>query len=400
MIGPMGRPAKDIRYRLDQATGRYMVGFAESPGAYFMTPEETPAKALAWGKRNRLRLLSAGEKPLLIKDLAKGFFDEDGDWYRDQIQKGRSMTAASLRIRQGHVENYIIPFFGDHDIRALTGAEIDRAILDAKRYTAAREHPTKTSLTPLAKGTKSKLLYSIKLMYDRWIYLGMVRENPTASITKYSKEPEQKRSALPRDAIKKLFPGTHGELVRVWGSSMWAACMLVMLDTGARPGEVRALTWGDFYAEERFVPIRHGVESGTKDKIKGTKTDNTKPGYLQARTVQELIIWRAESRHNGDADFIWTKDGETPLSGAAIGDAFERGLVGQGLDATGWTPYYLRHTFVTQALELLEDSEVLLLAGHTSIITNKIYRHPDDETLLRRGANVRDKLEKGRGKNG
>ena len=25
---------------------------------------------------------------------------------------------------------------------------------------------------------------------------------------------------------------------------------------------VRALTWGDFYAEQRFVPIQHGVESG------------------------------------------------------------------------------------------------------------------------------------------
>jgi integrase len=154
---------------------------------------------------------------------------------------------------------------------------------------------------------------------------------------------------------------------------------------GSAGREVRALTSGDFYADERFVPIRHGVEAGTKSKIKGTKTDNSKPGYLQQRTVQELLIWRhAESRFNSDSDFIFTKDGDAPVSGASIGDAFKRGLIGKGLNAMNWTPYYPRHTFVTQALEVLDDSEVLMLAGHTSIITNKIYRHPDDESMVRR----------------
>jgi hypothetical protein len=69
----MGRPTKEIKYRLDQVSGRYMMGFAE--------------------------------KPLLVKDLAKNFFDTNGEWYRNQIQKGRSLTAASLSIRQGHIEN-------------------------------------------------------------------------------------------------------------------------------------------------------------------------------------------------------------------------------------------------------------------------------------------------------
>jgi hypothetical protein len=66
-------------------------------------------------------------------------------------------------MRQGHVENYIIPIFGEYDIRELTGAEIDRAILDVERYTARNGSSTKTALSSLAKGTRSKLLYSIKL---------------------------------------------------------------------------------------------------------------------------------------------------------------------------------------------------------------------------------------------
>ncbi len=114
-----------------------MVSFAESPNSFHMTPETDPLKAFAWAKRNRLRLLSAPEKPLFIPDMAPGFFDESGAWYQDQIKKGRSMTPASLGIRQGHIENYIIPLFGNYDIRELTGADIDRAILDAERFTLA-----------------------------------------------------------------------------------------------------------------------------------------------------------------------------------------------------------------------------------------------------------------------
>jgi integrase len=393
----MGRPVKDIKHKLDRASGRYMVGFAESPGMYHMTPESDRGRALEWAKRNKTRLLSKPDTKLLIRNLAPGFFDATAPWYQDKLKKGRPMTDASLSIRQGHIVNYIVPLFGDWDARELKGSDIDRTILDAMRFTARRGRKTPVSIKPLSKGTRSKLLYSVKLMYDRWVYQGIVAENPCAGIVKYSKEPERKRSALSRDVLAKLFPPSHGELVRVWGSSMWAALMCVLNDTGARPGEVRALKWGAYYPAERYLPIRYGVESGTAEKIKGTKTDVIRAGYLQMRTVQELAIWRAESRHAADDEFMFTATDGPPVSGAAVGDAFERALKRLGYDAEGWTPYWLRHSFVTYALETLNDQEVLMLAGHSNIITNAIYRHPDDATILRRSVSIRDKMEAARG---
>ena len=249
---------------------------------------------------------------------------------------------------------------------------------------------------PLARGTRSKLLYSIKLMYDRWCSLGLVKENPTSGIVKYSKDPERPRSKLPREALERLFPRTHGELVRVWGSSMWGALMLVLWDTGARPGEVRALKWEDYYPEERFIPLRRAIESGTADTIKGTKNEVIKPGYLQVRTAQELSIWRAESQFNGDQEFMFNVTGKSPVSNAAIGDAFQRALGRLGYDGTGWTPYWLRHSFVTYALESLDDSEVIMLAGHSSMQMSQNYRHPDDEIILKRSKGIREKLDAAR----
>ena len=233
-------------------------------------------------------------------------------------------------------------------------------------------------------------------MFDRWVSLNLVAINPTAGIIKYSKDPERPRDAIPREVLPKLFPATHGELVRVWGSSLWAALMLVLYDTGARSGEPRAKRWSGYYPERAFFPIKEAIEGGTSATIKGTKSSGHKPGYLQARTVQELAIWRAESRFNRDDDFIFTLSGDAPITTAAIGDAFKRALAHLGYKATGWTPYWLRHSFVTYSMESLTEAEVMMLAGHSSKITDKIYQHPDDETLYRQSAGARKKLNAAR----
>lgn len=227
--------------------------------------------------------------------------------------------------------------------------------------------------------------------------LGLVTSNPVAGIVKYSKTPERPRTKIPLEAIRALFPPTHGELVRIWGSSMWAAALLVILDTGARPGEVRALKWSGYYPDERFIPFRHGIEAGTSATIKGTKTGTIRPGFVQVRTAQELAIWRSESRYFKETDWIFTVDGKAPVSDNAVKDAFRRALACVGYEGTDWTPYYLRHSFISYAMAVLDDAAVQLLAGHTNLQTNAIYRHPDDAIILERSRHLRDILDKVRG---
>jgi hypothetical protein len=43
---------------------------------------------------------------------------------------------------------------------------------------------------------------------------------------------------------------------------MWAVCMLASLDSGIRPGDLRALHWRD-YGKERASVVRHAIEAGT-----------------------------------------------------------------------------------------------------------------------------------------
>jgi len=383
----MGRPRKDIRATIRGDCDRWAVMFAEHPGHWILSPypgRKPEAEVLAWARRNRGTLI-ARTTPT-IADLARGFFDPAGAWACRMREKGHHYVDKYLAVRQGHLDNYVVPLFGRLQPRELTRRMVDDAVLGATRPGGA----------PLSGATKNKILYSFNLLLEDAVDSGVIERNPIEGITPYSKAPTAPRAALPRDAMARLFPAGHGALVQVWGSSMWAAAMLLFQDTGMRPGELRALRWAEVYEGLRFIPIRHGIEAGTRAKVKGTKTGIMKSGYLTARTVQELAIWKAESRHAEDGDFVFTLDGEAPVTNEGIVKAFRRGLASIGEESKSWTPYYLRHSFVTYQAEVLAPEELRSLAGHTNEATNRIYQHLDDIGLYRKNLSAKRKLDKAR----
>jgi integrase len=384
----MGRPKKAIRATIRGDVGRWQIRFAEHP--HWILTEFPGSKAeedvLAWARRNRGSLIRRTSPT--IADAAKGFFLPSGPWATRMREKGHHYVDKYLAVRQGHLENYIIPMFGRLQARDLRRRQIDDAFLGMDRA-----HGDK----PLAGATKNKILYSFHILLEDLVDVGVLEKNPLDGIAPYSKAPVEPRDALPRDTMDKLFPAGHGPLVRVWGGSMWAAMMLLFQDTGMRPGEARALRWAEIYDALKFIAIRHGIEAGTAAKVKGTKTGIVKAGYLSARTVQELAIWRDESRFSADADFVFTLEGAAPVTNAGIVAAFRRGLKEVGIDSPHWTPYYLRHSFVTYQAEILSREELRALAGHTNEATNRIYQHLDDLGVYRQNLSAKEKLDKARG---
>ncbi|MDR1307451.1 MAG: tyrosine-type recombinase/integrase, partial [Treponema sp.] len=336
----MARPrAKDgIRARTRSYDGYIEIHFEEYPGHWIASPERDREKALRWAKRNRERLIN--RKTHDMSFYCQGFYDPGSSWVVRMREKGRHFIEQHLRNRQAYLDNYFVPEFGDAAPADIRRRDIDSWLLNLK-------NPKEKALSG---ATKNKIIYSLRSVFEELIDLEILEKNPVDGIVPYDKTPVRPRGTIDRETLAKLYPGTHGELVRVWGSSMWAAMMLVFNDTGSRPGEVRALTWEDIDVQKRFIPIRKGIESGTAGKIKGTKTGVVKAGFLTVRTVQELDIWRAESRRSGDGDFVFTADGRAPLTNAAIVKAFRRGLAAAGVENKAWTPYWLRHSFGTYSL--------------------------------------------------
>jgi integrase len=282
----MGRPKNrdGIRITTRARDGIQLVHLEEYPGHWIATPERDRERALKWAKRNRERLINRKTHDMAF--YCRGFYDPGSPWVVRMKEKGRRFIGQHLRNRQAYLDNYFVPAFGDAAPADIRRRDVDSWLLTLK--------------TPKGKalsgGTKNKLIYSLRTVFEELVDLEIIEKNPIDGIVPYDTTPLRPRGTIDRESLAKLYPATHGEPVRVWGSSMWAAMMLVFNDTGSRLGEVRALTWADIDVRKRFIPIRKGVESGTAGTIKGTKTGAVKAGFLTARTVQELDIWRTESR--------------------------------------------------------------------------------------------------------
>ncbi len=314
----MPRPTKDIRCARRPETGRCSIMYREHPGHWFATPESDEVKALQWARRSKERLLAKTETEILFKTVAKDFFAPDGKWQARAKGKGHTFSKPYLQNRQGHIDNYLIPTLGDMPLRLITRRIIDDAILTASRVSGSGK--------PLAPATKEKIVYAANLLFEEFVDAGFITMNPIIGITHYDRAPVAPRGAIPIEALGKIYPDGHCALVKVWGGSMWAALFCYLNDTGNRPGEARALKWKELDINEHFVVVRHGIAAKTVDTIKGTKTDIIKPAFLSDRTMDELAIWRTESKYSSDDDFIFSNFKGDPVSSEGIIKAFRRGL--------------------------------------------------------------------------
>lgn len=373
--------------RISPHDRRFRVSFLDFEGS-FIAPYEDRDRVLAWAERNKDALIAKRSGKRMFRELATGFFDRDGAWDIDQVQMGWTRTDATLAIYQGFLKNNFLLCFGNLDIY----------LIDAPMIKAAVAGFVRINGQPYARATRNKMRYALSLMFTFWISTGALRaSNPVELVEKYNKAPQKPRSALPRDVLGKLCPLTHGAAVKLYGSAMYVCFFFLMNDTGARPGELRALRWGQIDFVNRFIAIRNAVEAGKSDKIKTTKTGKVRPAYFSERTAQELTIWREEAEHADDMDFVFLAPHRTkPVSQASTGKAFEKALKLLGYEGKDWTPYYIRHSFGTYKMEILQQTDIERLLGHASSITTEGYQHPDDETVRLSGADIQKVLEENR----
>jgi hypothetical protein len=151
-----------------------------------------------------------------VHDMAfycRDFFDSESPWVCRMRKKGHHYTDKYLLNRRGYVNNYIIPAFGEAQPGNITRREIDNWLLDLKN----------SSDRELAGETKNKIMYTMSLIFEELLDLKVIEKNPITGIKPYSKTPLKPRSTIPRESLRKLYPASHGGLVRVWGSCMWTA---------------------------------------------------------------------------------------------------------------------------------------------------------------------------------
>ncbi len=382
----MGRPKEAIKAQRITGSDRYRIIFAEHPEWIFNTRFDDPEEARKWGKKNKLILFAERQKDTLsFSIMAANFFSEDSPWRIDQESSGVRRIDHMYNAYEGMLKRHILPALGNMNIATIRGHEIKAAINEAESRDGK----------PLARATKNRCLYIISMMYKWWMSQGIVQSNPVESITKYSGAPENPRGAIPRADRARMFPADVDTLIGFWGSTMWAAFFSIMNDTGARNGEPRALKWGDIDLEREFIPLMKAIETATSAKVKGTKNAKMKPGWPTKTTVEVIKRWKKETLYSQDTDWVFTYSRQgmarKPVSNEAAIKAFRLAMERNGYGDRGWTPYWLRHTFITYGQEVLSPEDIKLLAGDYHHIDG--YDHSDEEALYRKGLGAKGKLD-------
>lgn len=161
----------------------------------------------------------------------------------------------------------------------------------------------------------------------------------------------------------------------------WHVFFVLMIDTGMRPGEIRALRWQDVDLEAGSLQVRRAISCSRQHgiHIKEPKTAASKRQILLSqetvRLLQERYHATAEEIRSPDRLIFPSKTGTLQYRGNFYKTVFRKVLIASGLPS--FPLYALRHTSATLLLLLGENPKIVSeRLGHASIHTTlDVYSH-------------------------
>lgn len=291
---------------------------------------------------------------------------------REYVETWKSGAKRSLAVRtyvgyEQVLDLYIIPALGDRDIKALTWADVKGLIVEKQRdgyihkkngegkgvrkaYSANTIRLIRATLsTVLSEAAEEGVVPTNPLIGQRQRRRGMRPPSVEVSVLSW----EQK--AVFESKILNML--SEGQLPQ-----SYANILLLMLHTGLRPSEARALKPGDIdFQAKRLRVERAATEGGA---IKGTKTGESRWVDLGEQTIERLrnhITWvEAEAIAKGkESEWLFPSETGTLLDDRHIARAMRK-VMGKA-ELPSFSPYDLRHTFASL---LLSAGVPLLYVAH------------------------------------
>lgn len=221
------------------------------------------------------------------------------------------------------------------------------------------------------EGTNRAALQMLKSAL-RWAArqdVGMIPINPIQDIPLDMLVKAPRGDAMPLEDVAALLEAAAGRPSEI----MWR----LLLETGARRGEITGLNWGDINLRTGVVTIRKiaspetgGIQTDNRTKGRAKREIPLSPGLLEALT--DLKVQRRATAFD---PVILDARGRRRASFTAIRYWWKRDCAEAGIE--GYTPHSLRHTFATTALAAgVPVNVVSSILGHASTaVTLEVYAH-------------------------
>jgi integrase len=237
------------------------------------------------------------------------------------------------------------------------------------REQRGRARPVRLGCAPK---TISNAIVPLREMLGHAVQWGYIASNPAAGL----KRPRDNRS--PEDTMRVLAPEQVNTLLEAAEVGLERTLLLTAVTTGARMGELRALTWADFDRDRKRLWVRRSIGHNGVQHPKSRRS--IRAIALTPTACRALVEYRLASAWSDENDFIFASSRGTPLDSANVRRLFRGALKRAGLPTMRF--HDLRHCYasllVAQGAHPKFISEQL---GHASTqITMDRYSHLLDQS--------------------
>jgi len=319
--------------------------------------------------RARSNVSVVGLAPTL-QSFAKSFFLWDRcKWVARQRAKNRPFSKAVAENRRGQLVNHILPRFGYQRLNDITAVEIEDWLVSL----------------PLANQTRNHILYSLSIILREAKRDGLIDDNPAEAVEPMGKD-FAPTVALTTGELHLLFPVNAGDFRSVWPQFQFGVMFTLMVSSGIRPGEARALEWSAVILDIPAVLVVQAVTGS--DEIGPTKGKWKRGVIIPGRTAELLRHWQRECGR--DTGFVFCgKRGEF-WSRKETYNRFREGLVRAGIQQEDRhiSMRCLRTTYNTRMRQILlanamPEDFLRFFIGHRSVQMTDRYDNPQLEAKLR-----------------
>lgn len=282
----------------------------------------------------------------------------------DYIQRGRHRwTANTVATYTLLAKQQINPHLGKRRIVELTPAIVQRWL----------DRLTDTLSAAVVENARTVLSGACR----EAVRLGAISTNPVTDTRAPARKRVERETWSDADVVRVL--AVTATDVRLH------AMYMVALTTGVRPGELRALQWGDVDTTRGILNVRRSMTR--TDAYKHIVGTNTKTGRarsiaLPAVTLEALARCRTDQRkrqiaseHWVDRDLVFDRGDGNPVSQQTLSNWHRATCT--AAKVTRIRMHDLRHSFATRALGAGVSPKVVAdILGHSSVATTlDIYSH-------------------------
>ncbi len=309
------------------------------------------------------------------------------EWYR--TKKERKLSASSRAGYRSMLNKYLLPQFGDRNLRAITATELQNWLNSLEGMSSTQITLALTILRGVFAAAKSDRIIAV---------------DPSAGLDAPECGTPKRRRAL-TDAETAAILRLTATLTRTEDRWQDGAYLAILYYLGLRPGEARGLRWDDFDWNANVVHIARDIDYAKGgDHIGDLKTaaaerDVPVPAALRTilhphRGLPNVFVLRGKKSgatlSKTSAECMWLR------CMVDIGLAHRREQPRKCNDIRAdWqpdiTPYYLRHNFITLCWEASLDPLITMrIVGHKDYRTTaNVYTHLNREHI----ENTRTEIE-------